>query len=77
MNYEEFLERYLINREEFVFYYKDMEINICYGNNETFSYNICKNKKFIVKKEFISPRELVDNIEIDNIKFPELWDVLQ
>lgn len=32
MTYEEFLERYLVNKEEFQFYYKNKIVNICYGS---------------------------------------------
>ena len=77
MTYEEFLERYLTNKEEFVFYYNDKIINICYGMRGTFSYNIVKNDVLIFEKNFNSPKELLDNMEIDNIKFPELWNVLE
>ena len=77
MTYEEFLERYLINKEEFIFYYNDIIINICYGSEGTFSYNIVKNDIRILERKFNTPQELLDNIEIDNIKFPELWHVLE
>ena len=40
MTYEEFLESYLINKEEFQFYYKNKIVNICYGSKGTFAYNI-------------------------------------
>ena len=77
MTYEEFLERYLVNKEEFIFYYNDKIINICYGTKGTFSYNIIENDVLIFEKEFTTPKELLDNMEIDNIKFPELWNVLE
>ena len=35
------------------------------------------NNVVILYKEFNSPKELLDNMEIDNIKFPELWNVLE
>ena len=77
MSYEEFLEAYLINHEEFLFFYKNLEINLCYGSNGTFSYNICKNEKLIFEAEFNTPYELLENIQIDGYKFPELWDGLE
>lgn len=77
MTYEEFLERYLVNNEEFQFYYKNKIVNICYGAKGTFTYNIVENNVVIFYKEFNSPKELLDKMEIDNIKFPELWDVLE
>lgn len=77
MTYEEFLERYLVNLEEFEFYYKDKIINICYGAKGLFSYNVVENGVLVFEKEFNSPKELLDNMEIDNIKFPELWNVLE
>lgn len=36
MTYEEFIERYLVNKEEFQFYYKNKIVNICYGAKGTF-----------------------------------------
>ena len=77
MNYDEFLERYLVNHEEFIFYYKDTEINICYGTNGTFSYNITKNRVLILKEDFSSPNELLEKIKIDGIEFPKLWNYLE
>ncbi|MBQ8404114.1 MAG: hypothetical protein IJX55_06795 [Clostridia bacterium] len=77
MNYSEFLERYLVNQEEFIFYYKDIEINICYGINGTFSYNITKNRVLILKEDFNSPNELLEKIKIDGIEFPKLWNYLE
>lgn len=77
MTYEEFLERYLINHEEFIFYYRNKVINICYGKTGTFSYNIIENNTMIFNKEFNSPEDLLKNMEIDNIKFPELWKILE
>lgn len=77
MSYREFLDRYLINHEEFVFYYKEMEINFCYGANGSFLYNIVKNGVKILEKEFKTPYELLQKIEIDGAHFPELWDVIE
>ncbi len=77
MIYEEFLERYLVNKEEFQFYYENKIVNICYGAKGTFSYNIIENDAMIFNKEFNSPKELLENMEIDHIKFPELWNVLE
>lgn len=77
MTYEEFLERYLVNKEEFQFYYKNKIINICYGSKGTFSYNVVEGNIVILNKEFNSPKELLDNMEIDNKRFPELWYVLE
>ena len=77
MKLEEFLERYLVNKEEFLFYYKDKIVNICYGAKGTFSYNIIENDVVIFNKEFNTPKELLGNMEVDNIKFPELWNVLE
>ena len=77
MPYEEFLERYLNNKEEFQFYYKNKIVNICYGSKGTFAYNVVENNVVILYKEFNTPKELLDNMEIDNIRFPELWGVLE
>jgi len=77
MTYEEFLERYLVNKEEFQFYYKNKIVNICYGPKGTFSYNVVESNVVILSKEFNTPKELLDNIEIENIRFPELWNILE
>lgn len=77
ISYKQFLEKYLVNHEEFQFYYKDRIINICYGKNGTFSYNIVRNYKVVFSIEFSTPQEVLENIEIDNIKFPELWELLE
>lgn len=77
MTYEGFLESYLVNKEEFQFYFKNKIVNICYGSKGTFAYNIVENNVVILYKEYNSPKELLDNMEIDNIKFPELWNILE
>lgn len=77
MTYEEFLERYLVNKEEFQFYYKNKIVNICYGSKWTFSYNVVEGNIVILSKEFNTPKELLNNMEIDNKRFPELWYVLE
>jgi len=77
MTYEEFLERYLINKEEFQFYYKNKIVNICYGEKGTFTYNIVENNLVIFKEEYNTPKELLESMEIDNVKFPELWNILE
>ena len=48
MTYEEFLERYLVNKEEFQFYFKNQIVNICYGRKGTFSYNIVDNNDLVL-----------------------------
>ncbi len=77
MTYEEFLERYLVNKEEFQFYYKNKIVNICYGPKGTFSYNVVESNAVILHKEFNTQKELLDNMEIDNMKFPQLWGILE
>lgn len=67
----------MVNKEEFQFYYKNKIVNICYEPKGTFSYNIVENNVVILHKEFKSPKELLDNMKIDNIKFPELLNVLE
>lgn len=77
MSYEEFLERYLVNCEEFIFYYKDKEINLCYGPQGTFSYNVVKDNVLIYEENFSTRDELLNKMHIDNIRFPELWHYLE
>lgn len=76
MTYDEFLERYLVNHEEFVFYYKNKIINLCWGRDGKFEYNIIENNFLIEEKEYNSPNELLENLEVDHIKFPDLWKIL-
>lgn len=77
MSYEDFLKSYLINHEEFVFHCGDKEINVCYGENGSFSYNIIKDKIKILEKDYENPYELIKHIEIEGIHFPELWTILE
>lgn len=57
MTYDEFIERYLVNKEEFQFYYKNKIVNICYGPKETFLYNVVENNVVILCKKFNTPKE--------------------
>ncbi len=77
MTYNEFLERYLVNHDEFLFYYKNKTINLCYGEAGKFTYNIVENNVLIEEKEYNSPNELLKDMEIDHIKFPDLWYILE
>lgn len=43
---------------------------------EKFEYNIVENNVLIEEKEYNSPNELLENLEIDHIKFPDLWEIL-
>ena len=31
----------------------------------------------LFKKEYPTPQDLLDDMEIDNLKFPNLWNVLE
>ncbi len=76
MSWNEFYERYTINYEEFVFSYKNYRINLCYGKEGSFSYNLVKNGKIIEQNEYSSPNKLLELARFDGLKFEEIYNEL-
>lgn len=73
VSWEEFLERYLIHHEEFVFYYNNKEVNICWGENGLFSYNVTSGNKKLLEESFVTPQELLRNARFDGKLLEEIW----
>lgn len=76
LSWNEFLVRYLENYEEFLFHYKDNKINICYGKNGSFSFNIIRDNKKIIEKSFTSPQELINEFRLDGYSLKQIWEKL-
>ena len=76
MNWNEFIERYLINHEEFRFKYKNYIIDLLYSSggtkyayyiseyieNETIFSKIKNRNKYLKFDEFDSPQELLEKL---------------
>ncbi len=91
MDWDEFVERYLINHEEFSFKYKNYIIDLLYSRDGTkFAYyiseyienesifSIIKNRnKYLKYDEFDSPEELLEKFSLDQKKFKEIWNELE
>ena len=91
MSWNEFIERYFINHEEFRFRYKNYTIHLFNSRGGTkYAYCICehiedegvfgkiKNKsKHLKSDEFDSPQELLEKFSIDNYSFNEIWNELE
>jgi len=69
----EFYERYTENFEEFLFWYKEYKINLCYGKNGSFSYNISNGKKLLATEDFKTPNELLENAKFDGKLIKEIY----
>ena len=74
--WEEFVDRYINNHEEFRFWYKEYEINLSYGLKGKFAYCIMINKKMIDYNEFNSPDKLLDNMLVDGKRLIQIWKEL-
>lgn len=88
MDWDEFIERYLINHEEFQFQYKNYIIYFDYsGDGTKFAYYIkeyienesifskIKNRNKCLKyDEFNSPEELLEKFSFDGKSFKEIWN---
>lgn len=91
MNWNEFIERYLINHEEFRFKYKNYIIDLLYSSdgakyayyiskyieNETIFSKIKNRNKYLKFDEFDSPQELLEKFSINNNSFQEIWNELE
>ena len=91
MNWNEFIERYLINHEEFRFKYKNYVIDLLYSSDGTkYAYYISeyieketifskiKNKnKYLKFDEFDSPQEVLEKFSFNNKSFEEIWNELE
>ena len=90
MDWNEFIERYLINHEEFSLKYKNYVIDLLWSpNGKKYSYYIkeyvphqtlfsmIKNRnKYLKYDEFDSPQELLEKFRIDNKSLEEIWSEL-
>ena len=91
MNWNEFIERYLINHEEFRFKYKNYIIDLLYSSggtkyayyiseyieNETIFSKIKNRNKYLKFDEFDSPQELLEKFSINNKSFKDIWNELE
>ena len=91
MDWNEFIERYLIDHEEFGFKYKKYIIELLYSSNGTkYAYYISeyiekesifskiKNRnKYLKFEEFDSPQELLEKFRIDGNSLKEIWNELE
>ena len=91
MNWNEFIERYVINHEEFRFKYKNYIIDLLYSSDgtkyayyisefiehETIFSKIKNRNKYLKFDEFDSPQELLEKFSINNISFKEIWNELE
>lgn len=74
--YSEFLERYVVQREEFLFYYKGKEINLSYGPDDLaeLAYG---NRPNYFYKDYNSPQQFLQDPIFDGKTIEEIWDELE
>lgn len=91
MSWEEFIDRYCNNFEEFYLKYKNYSIDLLYSRDgEKFVYYLYffKSKKsffeyffkkndIIDYKEYNSPKDLLEDFKIDNKSLKEIWAELE
>lgn len=74
MSWEEFLERYVNNYEEFVFKYRNYRIELLYGpKSKGFSYYLLENKKVVSNETYDSPQILLESFRIDGNLLEDIW----
>lgn len=78
VSWEEFLDRYINNHEEFIFKYKEYTINICWGwdGEWKFSYNVFMGKTKVIEEKFDSPQELLINARIKGKTIEQIYPEL-
>lgn len=76
--WEEFLERYLMNHEEFMFKYGGKEYHLAFYDNEKGNIiaelNIGTQENGYDCYEYKSPKELLQKARINGFTIKELWD---
>ena len=76
--WEEFLERYIINHEEFMFKWGGREYWLAFSDDENgkliAELNIGYNGKGYDWRSFSSPEELLEKARINGFSIKELWD---
>ncbi|ERJ11758.1 hypothetical protein [Haloplasma contractile] len=78
MEWQEFLDRYVNNHEEFVFKYKDIKIELLYApKGDGFSVYLVKNKKVIDEKIYSLPQKLLSDFKINGKLIIDIWDDLE
>ena len=91
MNWDEFIERYLMNHEEFKFKYKNYIVELLYSSdginyayyiseyieNETIFSKFKNRNKYLKFDEFNSPEELLEKFSFDKKSFKEIWNELE
>ena len=76
--WEEFLERYLIYHEEFMFIYREIEYHFAFSaddkGNMVAELNVGTQEIGYDCYEYKSPQELLNKARINGFSIKELWD---
>lgn len=79
MKWEEFIDRYVNNFEEFVFKYNNYKIELFYAPKaKGFICYLVVDKKVVLESEiYTSPNELLENFKIDGYLLKDIWYELE
>lgn len=75
--YSEFLERFLDQYEEFLFYYNGKEINISFYSEGSPALAYGTKQFGYLCKDYISPRQFLHDPIFDGKVLAEIWDELE
>lgn len=78
MSWEEFIDRYINNFEEFVFKYNDYRIELLYGSQGNgFVYYLVQDKRVVDTKLYDSPNDLLEDFTVSGLKLKDIWEEIE
>ncbi len=77
MDWEEFLYRFLVYYEEFLFIFKGLRLNISYVSKTSTAIAYGNNQIGYIKKLYSSPIEFLNDRIFDGKTLEEIWDELE
>ena len=77
--WSEFFERFVINFEEFLFYYKNKKVNISTSGYKTGKVYLSYGNEAdgFILKDYKSPYEFLEDKIFDGKSFVQIWDELE
>lgn len=77
MDWEEFIYRFLVNYEEFLFHYKGLRIDVSNVSKNTTALSYGSKENGFLLKDYISPIKFLNDRVFDGKTLEEIWSELE
>ena len=77
MDLQEFIYRFLVNYEEFLFHYKGLRLNVSYVSENSTAIAYGNNQVGYLRKLYSSPIEFLNDRVFDGKTLEEIWSELE